>query len=76
MFVLKRIGCRIYQLAFRAVLPILPYREPRIISACADIGDVCQKEKANSVLIVTSASIVKNGFTAPIVDTLSKNNIR
>ena len=76
MFLLKKIGCRIFQMAFRAVLPILPYREPEILTSCADIAYVCKKENVNSVLIVTDSGIVKNGLTTSLEAVLKKNNIK
>lgn len=74
MLMLK-IGCRMFQLAFRAALPILPYREPKIVSSCSELGDVFKKEKSTSVLVVTDAGIVKNGLTASLEDALKKNHI-
>jgi len=65
MFFLKSAYCRVFQTAFRLALPLLPYREPDIIHSCSDLGSVCKKEKAASVLIVTDKGIVKNGLTAP-----------
>ena len=76
MFILKKIGCRIFQLAFRSVLPILPYREPKIVSSCSNLGDVFSKEKSTSVLVVTDVGIVKNGLTAALEEVLAKNNIK
>lgn len=75
MFILKKIGCRAFQIAFRVALPILPYREPKIVSSCSALGDVFKKEKTTSVLIVTDAGIVKNGLTASLEEVLKKNNI-
>lgn len=75
MFIFKKIGCRIFQVAFRAALPILPYREPKIVSSFMELGDVLKKEKTTSVLVVTDAGIVKNGLTASLVETLKKNKI-
>ena len=75
MFILKKIGCRAFQIAFRVALPILPYREPKIVSSCAALGDVFQKEKTTSVLVVTDAGIVKNGLTASLEEVLKKNNV-
>ena len=66
MFILKKIGCRVFQISFRIALPVLPYREPKVVSSCAALGDVFTKEKASSVLVITDAGIVKNGLTAPI----------
>ena len=76
MFILKRIGCRLFQGAFRAVLPILPYREPVIVSSCSALGDVFKKEGSKSALIVTDAGIVKNGLTASLEATLKESGVR
>ena len=75
MFILKKIGCRIFQLAFRAALPILPYREPKIVPSCEALGAVFNKEKTSSVLVVTDAGIVKNGLTDLLEDVLTKHQI-
>ena len=76
MFILKKIGCRVFQIAFRAALPILPYREPKIVPSCDALGAVFAEKKTSSVLIVTDAGIVKNGLVAPIEDVLKKNKIK
>lgn len=70
MFFLKSAFCRIYQTAFRIVLPILPYREPEIVDSCAGLDRILKKEKVNSVLIVTDKGIVENGLTVPITEVL------
>ena len=76
MFILKKIGCRIFQIGFRAALPILPYREPRLVQSCAVLPEVLKREGADSVLIVTDAGIVKNGLTSSLEDALSKAEIK
>lgn len=76
MFILKKIGCRLFQLAFRAAIPILPYREPEIISGCEKLGALLQQKKPEAVLIVTDPGIVKNGLCAPLEQTLEENGIR
>ncbi len=76
MFVLKKLGCRTFQAAFRAALPLLPYREPKIVSSCEGLGDVFQKEKVTSVLIVTDRGIVENGLTEPLMAVVEKNKVR
>ncbi len=75
MFILKKIGCRIFQIAFRAALPLLPYREPEVISSCSGISNILKKEKSRSVLIVTDAGIMKNGLVFPIEEILRQNSI-
>lgn len=76
MFILKKIGCRVFQIAFRAALPILPYREPKIVPSCDALGAVFAEKKTSSVLIVTDAGIVKNGLVAPIEDILKNNKVK
>ncbi len=75
MFILKKIGCRAFQGVFRAALPILPYREPKIVSSLSMLGDVFKEEKTTSVLIVTDEGIVKNRLTASLEEELKRNNI-
>ncbi len=76
MFILKKLGCRIFQTAFRAALPILPYREPKIVSSCEGLGDVFKKEEIKSVLIVTDKGIVGNGLTEPLIAVIKKSKVR
>ena len=75
MFIFKKIVCRAYQIAFRAVLPVLPYREPKIMPRCEDIADVLIFEKAASVLVVTDVGIVKNKLLLPVEDALKKSKV-
>ena len=76
MFFIKKLGCRAFQTAFRALLPFLPYREPAIIPSYDGLAAVFKKEKTASVLIVTSPSIVKNGLISPLERVLEQNHIR
>ncbi len=75
MFIIKRMGCRIFQLAFHAVLPILPYREPEIVTSCEGLEGVFIKENTKSVLVVTDKNIAKNGLVAALENTLLKAGI-
>lgn len=75
MFVLRRIYCRVFQLAFRAALPVLPYRNPKIIPSDAGIPDVLRKHGVGSVMIVTDAGIRSLGLTAFLEKTLKENDI-
>ena len=76
MNVASKIFCRTFQIAFRAALPILPYREPKIVPSCSELGNVFKKENSTSVLVVTDAGIVKNGLTNSLENVLKKNKIR
>ena len=75
MFFLKTSYCRVYQLTFRVILPILPYREPEIVGSCLELDTVLKKEKVKSALIVTGQGSVKNGLIAPVEDALKKSGV-
>lgn len=75
MFILKKIGCRIFQMAFRAVLPLLPYREPKLLGSCSELQSVFEKEEIRSALIVTDSGIVKNGLLSPVEEVLAGSNV-
>ena len=62
MFVLKAAFCRVFQMAFRIAMPVLPYRKPEILTSCNELGKVFKKENIKSVLIVTDKGIVANGL--------------
>ncbi|MBQ7986620.1 MAG: iron-containing alcohol dehydrogenase, partial [Clostridia bacterium] len=76
MFFAKSVFCRVFQTAFRIALPILPYREPKIINSCAEIGNVLNKKNIKSVLIVTDSGIVNNGLVAPLEEALKGSNVQ
>ena len=66
MFLPKLVFCRTFQAVFKFAIPVLPYREPEIISSCEKLGTIVDKEKINSVLIVTDKGIVQNGLVSPV----------
>ena len=76
MFILKKLWCRAFQGVFRAALPILPYREPEIVSSCEGLKSVFEKENTASALIVTDAGIVKNGLLVSVENALRVSNVR
>lgn len=75
MFILKRIGCRALQLAFRAALPLLPYREPRVLASCEALSEVIAAHGPRAALIVTSAGSGRRGLLAPVEEALRKGGV-
>ena len=75
MFLIKKIYCCMFQICFRAALPILPYREPQIIDKCENLFYAFMKEKIKSVLIVTDKGIVNNKIVEPVEQALNNSNI-
>lgn len=75
MWTARKIYCRIFQKIFRAALPFLPYRNPRIIPSVAGIGDVCKKKNIDSVMIVTDQGIRALGLTKFLEKNLEERGI-
>ena len=75
MWLIRRIYCRTLQAAFRAALPFLPYRNPKIIPSVAGVADVCRKKKVDSVMIVTDSGIRALGLTGFLEKTLKEADI-
>ena len=76
MFILKKIWCRAVQLAFRAAMPFLPYREPKLASNVEGLGELLFERKSTSALIVTSKGTAKRGLLAPLEALLKSRGIR
>lgn len=75
MFFMKSVYCRAFQAAFRLALPVLPYREPKILNSCANLGEVMKQENVTSVLIVTDKGIVDNGLLSSLEKVLKENKV-
>lgn len=76
MNILNKIYCRIYQLAFRAALPLLPYRDPEIYNSVGDVSLIFKKLHINNALLVTDSFLKESGATAHLEDTLRNAGIR
>ncbi len=63
MNIFKKLYARTFQLCFKIVLPILPYRNPIILNKIEDISLALSKEKKQKPLIVTDKTIVNLGLT-------------
>lgn len=75
MNIVKMAFCRVFQMAFRLVLPVLPYREPQIIHSCGDLGTILTGKRIQSVLIITDNGIMRNGLTVPLESALRENKV-
>ena len=67
----KKLYCRVYQVAFRMALPVLPYKTPAILDTVQKIPALLKKEQISRILIVTDSSIREHGLTAPLEKTLT-----
>ena len=70
-----RAYCRVFQTAFKIALPLLPYRDPKIIERMADIPAVLQREGKKKPLIVTDRNLLSLGLLNPLKNALREKDI-
>lgn len=73
---LYKVYARIYQFCFKLALPILPYRDPKIIDTISGIIPVLKDNNKKSILIVTDKNISSLGIMDNLLNELSTNNIK
>ena len=57
MNILKKIYCRTFQTCFKLAIPILPYRDPKILNAIEELPAEFHKRKITKVMLVTDAQL-------------------
>lgn len=72
----RRLYCRLYQFVFRAAMPFLPYREPKVLSDVREIPTVLEKRGLRRVLLVTDRGLRDAGLTKPLEKLLAARGIR
>lgn len=72
---LKKIYCRVFQSAFKAALPFLPYRTPKIVGSVTALPEVFQKHDCQRVLIITDAGVRSLGLTNRLERALETSGI-
>ena len=71
----SRLFCRGYQICFRLALPLLPYRQPELLTAVKDIPSLLQREHIGRVLLITDAPLRALGLTQELEKALSQAGI-
>ena len=67
--------CRTYQTAFRAALPVLPYRRPKALKNVRELSQTLRAHGVSCVLIVTDSAITKLGLYDPLCRQLESDGI-
>lgn len=75
MNILKKFYCRAFQICFRLALPILPYREPKLLKSYNDLVDTLKSNGKQSVLFVTDKSIRALGLTKNLEDVILNSGL-
>lgn len=76
MNLLKKAFCRCFQAALRLVLPILPYRSPKVLDSVLQIPGCLKQKGIRNVLIVTDGFLHISGMLEPLKKSLQENGIR
>lgn len=72
----RKLFCRVYQLGFRAALPILPYRNPEQLDGVESIPILLKLKKIRSVLLVADGGVRRLGLTGPLERLLKQEDIK
>ncbi len=75
MYILKKLYCRTFQTGLRLALPVLPYRNPRVVDSTTKIPSILIKHQVNSVMIVTDQGVHGLGLIEPLKRALQKRGI-
>lgn len=75
MNIFKKTYARTYQIAFKCMLPFLPYRQPKLLNSTDEIVTTLIKLNISSVLFVTDKGIRGLGLTKALEEKLKENNI-
>lgn len=62
MNVFKKAYCRIFQTVFKLAIPLLPYRQPKILQSVSDCAEVLEKANARKAFIVTDKGVMSCGL--------------
>jgi len=71
----KKTYCRIYQTIFKLSIPILPYREPKLLKSNEELVNKLKELNVKSVLLVTDKGLKNLGLTDSLEKSITKANI-
>ena len=75
MNVFKAAYCRIFQTVFKIALPLLPYKNPKIIGNVKGIAEVIKENGKHKPLIVTDKMIYSLGLCSALEESLKAEGI-
>ncbi len=76
MNIFKKFYCRTYQGVFRILLPVLPYREPKLIKDYNDLIKILKEKGNKSVLLVTDKGVRGLGLTKSLETIITKSDFK
>lgn len=76
MNIFKKFYFRTFQTVFKWALPILPYREPKILKTDNELVNVLVNNQIDSVILITDKGIHSLGLTKSLEDRIVESNIK
>lgn len=71
----KKIYCRAFQITMRVLIPLFPYREPKLLSGASEIVDALQSHGVGKVMLFVSRSVRARGLTGELEGLLAEKDI-
>lgn len=75
MNIFQKMYCRVFQTIFKIAIPILPYREPKIINSISEAPTELEQAGVDNVLIITDKTLHSLGMLEPLKACLSERGI-
>lgn len=72
---IEKIYCRVFQTGMRIALPVLPYRNPKLLKGIGSIPSLLKRKKIHSILLVVDGGVHRLGLTDELEALLQKAEI-
>lgn len=75
MNIFKKFYCRTFQFFFKVAIPLLPYRQPKILQSVEDCADKLKELNVSKAFIVTDAGVKGLGLCDGLMSALTERGI-
>ena len=75
MNIFSRFYCRVYQIIMRCFLPLLPYREPKLLGGYEELLKVLEESNLDNIMLITGKVVRGLGLTKSLEDFLVENGV-
>ena len=74
MNIIKKIYCRVFQTCFKLAIPLLPYRDPKILNSIEELPEELKQRNISKVMLVTDSQL--RMLTKELEELLPANGIK
>lgn len=75
MNIFSKVYCRVFQFAFKIAMPLLPYREPKLLYDVNNVAQVLKKSGISSALLITDKQLREIKATQKLEETINAQGI-